>query len=212
MAELNADATVEICGYYQNETYEDEDGNEVKVIGTKIGGIVMHKGSVSVKIVSVIVGANQTGIYLNDNAGSFRMENSEIICSEKTNTNTVGIYVSVNYSKSIYLNKSLIKGLIAGVEVNSSSCLLGVDKSVFRSNYFGVSIAEASKGINIMETEFMENEYGVYSESSEILLLYCVFSYNRTGLYLPKITNEDMRTTNEFDTTNNVNTVESEEE
>ena len=212
LAELNADATVEICGYYQNETYEDEDGNEVKIIGTKIGGIVMNKGSVSVKIVSVIVGANQTGIYLNDNAGSFRMENSEIICSEKTNTNTVGIYVSVNYSKSIYLNKSLIKGLIAGVEVNSSSCLLGVDKSVFRSNYFGVSIAEASKGINIMETEFMENEYGVYSESSEILLLYCVFSYNRTGLYLPKITNEDMRTTNEFDTTNNVNTVESEEE
>lgn len=210
-AELNADATVEICGYYQNETYEDEDGNEIKIIGTRIGGIVMNKGSVSMKIVSVEVGANSSGVYLNDNAGSFRIENSEILCKGDSNTNTVGIYVSVNYAKSIYVNDSLIKGLTSGVEINSSLCLLGVDKTTFENNYFGVSISETSKGINIMESEFTGNEYGVYSESSGILLLYCVFSYNRTGLYLPVITNEDMRTTNEFEETNNVNVVESQE-
>ena len=206
---LNADATIEICGYYKNETHVDEEGNEIKIIGTKIHGLTVNKGSVTLKIVSIDVAINGVGIYLNDKAGALRFEDSEIICTDSTNANTVGIYVSVNYAKSIYVNKALIKGLNAGIEINSSSCALGIERSTFENNYFGVSLASGSKGTNIKETLFSGHEYGIRSESSDIIVLYCEFEYNRTAIILPQITNEDMRTTNVFAKNNNANMIES---
>ena len=206
---LNADATIEICGYYKNETHVDEDGNEIKTIGTKIGGLTINKGSITLKIVSVNVSINGVGIYLNDKAGALRFEDSEIICVDNVNANTVGIYASVNYAKSIYVNKALIKGLNAGIEINSSYCALGIDRSTFENNYFGVSLASGSKGTNIKETMFSGHEYGIRSESSDIIVLYSEFEYNRTAIILPQITNEDMRTTNIFHKNNNENMVES---
>ena len=128
---------------------------------------------------------------------------------DNVNANTVGIYASVNYAKSIYVNKALIKGLNAGIEINSSYCALGIDRSTFENNYFGVSLASGSKGTNIKETMFSGHEYGIRSESSDIIVLYSEFEYNRTAIILPQITNEDMRTTNIFHKNNNENMVES---
>lgn len=177
---INVAANITIVGYRNNAGSESE-----AEIETRIKGIRVLKGTVTLKIVSVEAsGSGQTAVYIGDNAGYVTITESKI--SKTGNAeNTVGVVTSVNFKERLFVSGVTFEGLSLALELVGGE--LEIEESNFVRNYNGVAIRMESGSVSIKTTVFSNTTRAAISSVSDgITVRNNTFEYNGISLDLPE--------------------------
>ena len=178
---VNAAVNLTIVGYRSNAA----SGSEAE-IETKIKGIRVLKGTVTIKIVAIEASASgQTAVYVGDNAGYVTITDSLISKTNSNAANTVGLSTSVNYKERLFLNGVRFEGLSLGIDFTGGE--LEIENSEFVRNYNGISIRKESTSISIKTSLFSNNtNAAITSVSDKLTVRNNTFEYNAIALDLPE--------------------------
>lgn len=178
---INVAANITIVGYRSNAGSESE-----AEIETRIKGIRILKGTVTLKIVSLEASANgQTAVYVGDGAGYVTITESRVVKAVDSAENTVGISTSVNYKERLYLSGVTFEGLSLALELVGGE--LEIEQSTFVRNYNGIAIRMESPSVSIKSSVFSNTtKVAVSSVSDRLTVRNNRFEYNGTSLSLPE--------------------------
>lgn len=190
---LNVNAAVTIVGCYDND----------RNILTKIGGITVNAGALTVKIIKFeATSAGSVGLMINNNANSIGIYDCEF--DGNKNEYAVAIKTGTHYTSKIYMVDTNIYYYHRGVELVNGN--LEMDNSIFSSNWVGVSIQSSQSDLRITGTNFSDHNIAILSSNTNTTILYNYFELNVVGIRIPSSgADVEILANNTFSSTNATN-------
>ncbi len=180
----NGDVNVTLIGYYDITTMD---------IATKISGITVKNGSLSLEIVNVVVSSKGGhGIEVEKTAGSVRIA-SCLICGDPDYSyqNTTGIHTNVGYGGKVNVSNTT-KFIKLNVAIAQEDGALEIKDSVFNGNAIAINIQGQESDVSIRTSLFMNNSsIAINSVNADVVIRDNRFFFNNIAIQIPEILNDD---------------------